>query len=77
MDGDGTRFPTDEIGIIDGVFETSPIDLIETYPLCPSVKMNIPTGNFAVARDMSFATKIKLGLETNGKPLTVYPFGGE
>ncbi len=78
MDGDsGTAFEQVSLSLEDGKYTTSPKTLIETYPLCPSVKMTLPAGRFAISRDLTFGTNIKLGIKTNGKPLTIFPFGGE
>ena len=50
----------------DSIVIGNPSKLMSIYPLTPSLKLEVPAGTLSIPKDISFAAKLNLAIETNG-----------
>ena len=67
LDGEGTKFAPQVLKFSGDSFAANPSDLLNTFPLKPSVEFEIPVGTLSIPRKMDFAANINLTVQTNGK----------
>lgn len=67
LDGEGTKFVPQVLKFSGDSFAANPSDLLNTFPLKPSVEFEIPVGTLSIPRKMDFAANINLTVQTNGK----------
>ena len=75
MDMDGaanSQFETKVLSLNGGKYAEDPTKLLNTYPLQPEVNLLLKAGQIAVPRAMGIKSKIDLGIDTNGKEVTVW-----
>ena len=80
LDGEGSDYQPQTLGIEKGSFKENPSRLLAIYPLKPSLNLKIPEGVLSIPRKMDFDLNINLTVQTNGK-VTVWEknakIGGE
>ena len=67
LDGEKTNFDEDILLLRGGKLKKKPSEILDLYPLNPTLKLEIPAGDLVIPREMKFATKIDLSILTNGK----------
>ena len=67
MDGEGAKFAPQVLKFSGDSFAANPSDILNTFPLKPSVEFEIPVGTLSIPRKMDFAANINLTVQTNGK----------
>lgn len=75
MDMDGTShddFETKVLSLSGGRYAEDPSKLLNTFPLQPEVYLQLKAGMLAIPRDMGLKSRIDLGIDTNGKEVTVW-----
>lgn len=55
-----------DLSLSEGTLEVNPKEILETYPFEPKISAIIPQGDFWIPKDISLATHIILGIETDG-----------
>ena len=66
LDGDGTAYQPKVLKFEGDSFAANPSDILNTFPLKPSVGFEIPIGTLGIPRKMDFSAKINLTVKTNG-----------
>lgn len=56
-----------DLSLSEGTLELNPKEILETYPLEPKISATIPKGDFWIPKDISLATHIILGIQTDGE----------
>ncbi|MCR5765223.1 MAG: hypothetical protein K6G09_04510 [Treponema sp.] len=67
LDGEGTTFEPKVLKFDRDSFAANPSDILNTFPLKPSVQFEIPEGILGIPRKMDFTANINLTVKTNGK----------
>ncbi len=67
LDGEGTTFEPKVLKFDRDSFAANPSDILNTFPLKPSVQFEIPEGTLGIPRKMDFTANINLTVKTNGK----------
>ena len=67
LDGEGTTFEPKVLKFDGDSFAANPSDILNTFPLKPSVQFEIPEGILGIPRKMDFTANINLTVKTNGK----------
>ena len=67
LDGEGTTFEPKVLKFDGDSFAANPSDILNTFPLKPSVQFEIPEGTLGIPRKMDFTANINLTVKTNGK----------
>lgn len=62
------------VGFDKGELDINPVELFNTYPLQPSVTINIPESNFYIARDVFFDVNFGISIEAD---VELDVFGGD
>lgn len=66
MDGSGTDFQSEKLGLTSGALSLNPSKLMKVYPLTPSVNIEIPKGILSVRKNIAINTRIDVKIQTDG-----------